>query len=480
MANFLEEVFIRQKLKNPYGIFLALGLAALIGYLLATNFALGIMLVMALLGLCVLLLCVSYPDAALYGVIAFIFFIDFFIRWLGLDFPAGVVYDILLFAGCLGVLLRKKTTGRSDGYFFRSPVVTWFLVVGAYTLAEVANPYIHNLPTWFNAFRKAVEEIGLLFLSFSVFTSAGKIRQFISVLLVCSAVAGVYAVFQQFHGLMGFERAWVEADPGRFELLFIQGEFRKFSSFSGPTSFGIDMSCCALLFSLIALYERPFRRGLLFLGSACALWGMLYSGTRTANVIIVAGLGLFILLGFDKKQVRVFTLLMSMVFLFALYVPIYSSQPLNRFRSSFIGSKDASYNLRNQDRAFIQPNIYTHPIGWGLGSTNGTPGEYVTGSALDGFQTDDQYLRIALETGWIGLIISCSLNFVILRVGIRAYFRTKRPERKTLYAAALACIFAFILAELAQEVIGQLECDVVLIPVIGMILRLDQMDRTES
>ena len=480
MANFFEEVFIRQKLKNPLGLLLAFGLAGVIGFLLATKMVLGLLVIGGLIGICILITCITYPEVSLYGLIAFIFNNVFFVRLLNLDFPGGVVYDILLFTGCIGILLSRRHTGRSDGYFFKSQVALWFTIMVGYNIIEVANPTTHNMTAWINGARKSLEELVLLFMAYNIFTSMRMIKRFLTVLLILSVIAGAYAVFQQIHGLMDFERAWVEADQNRFGLLFIQGNFRKFSTFPGPTSFGVDMSACALLFALIAMYQKGARRFWMFLGAFILLWGMVYSGTRTANVIIVAGLALYIMLGFDRKPVRVFTLCAALAFVFALYVPIYSSQPLNRFRSSFIGTKDESYQLREMDRRFIQHYIYSHPIGWGLGTTNGAPGEYSMGTPLDGFQTDDQYLRIALETGWIGLILFCCTNFVILRMGIRGYFRSRNPTRKVIYAACLAALLAFMVTELAQEAIGQLECDVIIVPLVAIMMRLDQMDKSEA
>lgn len=468
-----------QKLDSPLGYALAACLAAVIGYLLATHMALGIVLISVILGACLLSICAARPGIALYAVIAFTFNISLFLRWSGLDLPAGLFYDAFLVAGCLGVLFGERNKGESDRYFFHSPVVVCSLVMSCYILLEVANPSVHDMTTWFNAFRKSLEQVALMFLAFNVLTSLKKINDFISVLAGLCLMASLYAVFQQWCGLRDFERSWI-SNSNMMGLLFIHGEFRKFSTFSGPATFGIDMSCCALLLALIALYRPPFRRWILFLAAFCGLWGMIYSGTRTANVIVVAGLALFILLGFDKKPVRIFTLFAGLVFLFALYVPVYSSQSLNRFRSSFVGSKDESFNVREMDRASSQQYIYTHPIGWGLGSTNGMPGKYIYGTPLDGLQTDDQYLRIALETGWLGLILFCSLNFIVLRTGIRGYFRCRDPARKVLYAAVLASVFAFFVAELAQEVAGQMECDVVLSSLIGLLLRLVRMDEQQS
>jgi cell division protein FtsW (lipid II flippase) len=191
-------------------------------------------------------------------------------------------------------------------------------------------------------------------------------------------------------------------------------------------------------------------------------------------------MGIFLLMSFDRKQTRIFAFLAAMVFAAALYAPIYSIASLNRFRSSFAGTHDASYQVREMDRAFIQPYIYSHPIGGGLGTTGNVGKSLNPGQPLAGFQTDDGYLRIALEMGWIGLIILCAMNYVILRTAVRAYFRCEDEAIRRIYMAAIGCMFAFTVAELAQEMIGQFGDDIVFFTVLAVILRASNLDKPDG
>jgi len=91
---------------------------------------------------------------------------------------------------------------------------------------------------------------------------------------------------------------------------------------------------------------------------------------------------------------------------------------------------------------------------------------------LAGFPPDSGYLKKALETGWIGLIIICVLYFVILKNCIRGYFEADEPDIKILYAACCAFLFSFYIADFAQDAIGQITDTVVYYPIIAITLKL--------
>ncbi|MGB3778479.1 MAG: hypothetical protein WA960_08970, partial [Tunicatimonas sp.] len=66
------------------------------------------------------------------------------------------------------------------------------------------------------------------------------------------------------------------------------------------------------------------------------------------------------------------------------------------------------------------------------------------------------YMSIALETGYVGLVIILLVFFVTLTVGITNYYRCRNPTVKAIYAAYIASFFALTVAGYAQESITQL------------------------
>src|SRR5688500_3770972 len=152
------------------------------------------------------------------------------------------------------------------------------------------------------------------------------------------------------------------------------GSFRKFSTLTDPAALGILMGVSALV-TLVTILKAPLKRTKVLFSIALMfqLLGMSYSGTRTSTFTLIAGICLYILMTINNIKTLMFAVFCTLVFGFLLFAPIYGNITLNRFRSAFYFSKDASYEVRNSNRAKIQPYIHAHPIGGGP-MTTGTNG----------------------------------------------------------------------------------------------------------
>ncbi len=107
-------------------------------------------------------------------------------------------------------------------------------------------------------------------------------------------------------------------------------------------------------------------------------------------------------------------------------------------------------------RNFIRPYMLSHPFGGGL-ATTGNLGKIMNpGHYLAGFQTDSGYVQLALETGWIGLAITCILFFLVLKGGVNAYFHSSDEELRPIYAAGTCAIFCYYVGMFAQNTLGNL------------------------
>ena len=154
-----------------------------------------------------------------------------------------------------------------------------------------------------------------------------------------------------------------------------------------------------------------------------------------------------------------------------LYAPIYDNSTINRFRSSFTGSDDESYKVRVMERNYIRPYMLSHPFGGGLGTTGNLGLLLNPGHFLAGFQTDSGYLQLALETGWIGLIITCTMFFLVLKGGAGGYFHCRDEEMRSVYAASTCALFCYYVGMFAQSMIGSITDMAFYYPVLAIILR---------
>ena len=480
ISRYLEKAFLEQKLNNWLGYLLFFLMAVALGYLMAQKTMLGMGVTGLVCGSAVILVCLFNTEAGLYINMVYSFFSYHFSRLFFNDaLQVGVFSDILIVATLFSFFVKNVNLKQSINQFSKSSIVICLLLVYGYTAVELFNPNAHSFAGWFNAFRKILGTLLLLFISYNLFDSFKRIKRFITVLFVLCTITAIYGCIQQWHGLFGFEYDWATSDPHRFGLIFQDGDFRKFSIMPDPTAFAIIMASCSVFFIIIGSGAKETSTKIIIgIGVIFMLMGMSYSGTRTANAMVVGGLALYILLTINKRNTKILAVISTIVFLLLLYGP-FNNPRVDRFRSTFIGSDD-SYSVRDRNRKRIQPYIYSHPIGGGLGTTGGAGETYNPGHYLAGFPPDSGYMTKALEMGWIGLAFFCTLDFIILRSGVRGYFACKSERTRLIYAACTSAILCFYVGELSQVAIGQITDIVVYYPFIAIILKLKNFDQPKT
>ena len=474
----IGRIFLEKKLNNWVGVLLFTGIGVSMGWMLATRPLLGVGIVLLSMSLALVIACLMSTETGFYLNMAYTFFAYHFSRLLFNDpLPVGVITDIFTGLMLFSLFIKRISLRKSINEFTHTTIIVLTILNFFYGSLELFNPEGHSFDAWLQAIRRSLETFIFLFIAFQFLNNKTTIRKYIKTLFILCTVVAIYGCIQQWHGLFDFERNWVMSDDLRFGLDFINGEFRKFSTFNDPTAFGNTMAACSVFFTIIALNSRDKKIKRVLLGGVVfMLLGMAYSGTRTANVMLLAGLVMYILLSFDNRGTRVFAVIATLVFMAILNVPVYNNNTINRFRSSFAGTNDESYKVRELSRNYIRPYLHAHPFGGGLGTT-GTLGSVLNpGHFLAGFQTDSGYLQAALEIGWVGLFLICLLFFFVLRRGIAAFFNCRDPEMKTVYAGATCSIFCYYVGMFAQNTLGQITDMAFYFPLMALILRFKHAD----
>ncbi|MCB0517207.1 MAG: O-antigen ligase family protein, partial [Bacteroidetes bacterium] len=378
------------------------------------------------------------------------FFILGIKKFLPGEAPLGLLLDLLVFLMFFGLLV--KISRDKDLKAFYSPISVIVFVWIMYNLLEVANPYAESRMAWFYTVRGLAGIVLLFYIVTYTFSDFKYIKQLSLVLIILALLAGLYGLAQEFMGFNRFEYAWIYAEEQRFKLIYQWGRFRKFSFLSDPTTFGILCSYM-LIFSAVLLMGKNSRNFKIFLGFTCIVLflGMIYSGTRTAYVMLPAG-GIFYALLTLRKQILALMVLGILFLGFVIMIPT-SNPNLYRFQSAFKPQKERSLNVRLDNQKMIQPFIQSHPMGGGAGSTGTWGKRFSPNSFLANFPPDSGYVRIAVELGWLGLFIYCSMFFIVLQTGIYNYIRCTQAEIKTYYEAFLTLIFVLTLANYPQEAV---------------------------
>lgn len=419
---------------------------------------------------------VAYPKIGIYILLTFAYLIMFTSK-LGVNYPVGTVMDGMEALMLLGVIMRQRRE-QNWGYFNNAITVMILIWIG-YNLVEALNPVAASRLAWVYTVR-TVAIVAVTYFVFVYYIKDVKfIRNIFKLWIFLSFIGAAYGFKQEFFGFAGFEQAWLDSDPKYTTLYFIAGSWRKFSIFTDPMTYSYNMVISSILcFSLlVGPYSVKKKILLAFLGVFFFI-AMLYSGTRSAYVLLPAAALLFMILRYNKK-VFLMVCAFGMLMAFLINVPT-GNHTLYRFQTAFKPSNDASFNLRKINQKKIQPYIQSHPMGGGLGATGIWGERFSPNSMLAKFPPDSGYVRIAVELGWVGLLIFCTYIFFILKTGITNYFRIRDPELKTYCMAMVLIVFALNIGNYPQEGLVQYPINVyfnLILAVIIATLKLDENRR---
>ncbi|MBD1391857.1 O-antigen ligase family protein [Mucilaginibacter glaciei] len=434
-------------------ILLLLPIAVFIGVVVAKGgiIAAGGFLVL-FVGIPMVLGIVAYPK---FGIAVFIF-VSFFLNYVGEvvpeDVPLGIMLDAITYLLIFGFFLKKKYDSSWD--YFKNPVSYLVLAWLGYNLLEAINPSSPSILAWVYT----VRTVGFLILTYFIFVyhirSVEYIRFLFKLWLLLALIAAMSGFQQENIGLLPFEQKWYYSDPEKLSFLFIMGHLRKVGIFPDPVTYSYNLVVAAVMCIVFAMGDiTRVKKILLWMAVPFFLLTMLYSGTRAAYVLPPAALALLAILKFNRK-VLVFVLFAA-AFLGVLIVMPTGNPLIKRFQSAFKPNDDPSYLVRVENQRRIKPFILSHPIGGGLGSVGVWGRKFAPNSMLAKFPPDSGYVRVAVEMGWIGLFLFCTLMFVILKTGINNYFLIKDPELKNYCLAMVLVIFIFNVGNSPQQALVQ-------------------------
>ncbi len=463
---------LHQKLNNPLGYALfAFGAIAVAFVLSMLPLKLAMLMMAAILAIPVVVLCFLNLQFGIIIMLVAGFMLGLVAKYT--DAPIGTALDgllVLMLVGMLARLIKEK-----DFSFARNPISVFIFAWIYFNLLEVLNPWAQSRLAWVYTVRSVALLLALYFIACYAFSSYKRIVTTLKVILGLGFFSALYSLKQEWIGFSNAEMTWLHADEERFMLIFQWDRMRVFSLFSDPTTFGILMGYMSMF--CLVLAAGPFkiwRRIALLVAAGAMLLGMAYAGSRTPFVMLPAGVVLFLILTFKRQTIIAGALFFLVGAGFIMKST--SSAVVWRIQSAFKGESNDTIEVRMKNQARIQPFIHSHPVGAGLGSTGYWGKRFTPDSWLASFAHDSLYVRLAVETGWVGLLIYMGLLFTAMRTSIRYYFRVKDPTIKTLYLAFTITVFLLALASYPQEAITLLPTSIVFYLLLAMIARLKDFD----
>jgi hypothetical protein len=469
----LWQKIVASKLSTPLIWLFFLSVAVLISYVVYRYGIFGGAGILAVVvGIPVLYGIIAYPKFGILSLFIWSYLVNFAGKFAS-DAPVGTTMDALEYLLIISFFLKQKY--NRNWKIFADPVS--YLVLGwiAYNFIEVINPAAVSVLAWVYTVRTVAVVVIMYFIFVYQINDLKFVKLLIKVWLGLSVLAAIYGYAQEINGYFPYEWAVLRKSPLTMWLNFQAGHWRKFSIFSDPVVYAYNMSigtvmCIGLLFGPYSTVKKTMLVFMILL----FMYAMLFSGTRAAYVLVPACLMMLVVLYFNKK-VLIVSLFGAVVFAVLIFMPT-SNGLIKRFQSAFKPSNDASFNVRAKNQAFIKPYIQTHPIGGGLGSVGIWGQRFAPNAPLSKFPPDSTYVRVAVELGWIGLLLFCSLIFAALKMGINNFFLIRDPQLRNLCLTMVLVLFAFNIGSYPQQSIVQFPSNIMFYLSIALINVLKRLD----
>ncbi|MBE7175236.1 MAG: O-antigen ligase family protein [Mucilaginibacter polytrichastri] len=461
LLKYVQTDFLQKKLNSPLGILLIAALAGVIGFAASKGLMVSIIAIAAAMGLFVAFLC--FTNEA-FGIVLIIV-LAHVTATLGravVSLPYGSLIEALIVLVFLGVMIRKTLLERRSLNISQDAIAIALLILLGYQALQVFNPGLANKMGYFNVLKRST----IMFLFYIIctysFSTYKNLSLALKVWIGLCFLLGLHGCYQEWVGLLPFEKRWLYGPEVILTLFLVDGHLRKFSLLDSPTNFGLLMATMGAFLLILLTGKYNFRKKLILIVMIAAmLLGMAFSGTRTAYVMLPAGLGLFFIMNINKISTIIIGVVCALGMAFVLYGPI-KEKNIDRIRSAFNPGEDASYNVRDINRAKIQPVIHSHPFGTGI-TTMGSAGlKFNPNSGIAGFPPDSEYVKSAVETGYVGYFVYLAFYAAVLITTVNRFFSCRDRNIQVLYAAIAAAFFTMILGNYSQETANMFPNDVYL------------------
>lgn len=418
------------------------------------------------------------PKASALLLFAFTYFSIGLTRYIP-GFKAGVVFDVafifllilIVFHGEIG---KKIKWIRSFNW-----IAMMFLVWAIYCVIMLFNPYSLVFEAWLTNVRwVALYPLALFFVVPLLITEKKDVKYLVNIFAVIVLIAIAKAFYQKFVGFDVREKYYLYV-MGMAKTHLISSGARYFSLFSDAANFGASMGLSSVLFGVMIFYVKSKGLKLFYLiVSALSLYGLFISGTRSALFIPVVAVLVFVVLS-KKKSLNISLIIMLIVVIAFLKFTQYGngSRTIRRMRSVF-DKEDASMNVRRNNKKMIYSYMSDKPFGIGIGMGGHKARVFAPGSIMSQTATDSQFIKMLVETGYIGVTI-----YVLLLVSILIYgsylslFKIRDVYLKGIDIAVVAMLAGIMVNAYVNEVLLQFPNGIIIftfISVLAVSPRLDQ------
>lgn len=400
------------------------------------------------------------------------------IKRLSWNLEVGLIVEFL--EGTLALGLISSMVVRRDVHRLASPLTLPVLIYICYQLVQALHP---NLPSTFNiiyALRDPINFAVPFFAAVYLIRDRQQLKFFLTMWLLLAVAIALYGLKQHYLGLNNLETAWLSVS--RTHVLY--DRVRIFSTLGSADALGMHMAVSMVLSLGLAFSTRSRLVKYAAIGSV-PLFVVTDLFTLTRGAYSAALIGVLALALITRNRAMLLGLLLAACIALGWYQVNQGSMLANRVITMFSPEEDESFAVRQNYIDQYLPIIAERPFGFGP-ATSGRQGWVLLEWAgvdpdlivsLAGVPADNYYFRIALETGWVGLLFFFALLSMSLFMGLRVYFTARDPQIRWLAASLVASYVAMSVASVSNNYFSHVQLKLFFWFSLGVLANLPKIDR---
>jgi len=452
----------RRLLLQLAGVIVPAALGAFIGVTIGGSYYLpaAMPIAVGLIGAPISLAFIFRPRLSIWMLLIFGNFL-FFLNRFAPNLPMGMGLEALVVAAGFGTLLRASIEKRWPKANIPRLLQASLILYLVYYGFQIFNPNAPGITNSIYGFRWWIFPALIPWLT-SVWLGNGRdIRRFFIMWMVLTLIVTVYGAWQQGvpgsgYRFTGGEYEWLTENPTHD----IWGTIRIFSTLGSADAMGMYMvmgmivALTMLTSGILPTWAKFVMIGFIPLAMMVMLWTL----TRSAYAALPVGLFTITLITRNRFLVT-FTAVVTVLYVFLSVTGAGRGNVyVARFFTTTEAEKDDSYQVRQAIQDRVQGKVFESPIGFGP-KTTGAAGAKTLAAAggdladaeLAGTATDNYYLRIGLEAGWLGALIFIILAVCTIISTVMCYFQAKSRTARYMLVAILAVLASMLLGSWANN-----------------------------
>lgn len=388
-------------------------------------------------------------------------FINFFVQWK--NFPSTGL-PMSLYDEALELLLIALAIIKVEEDCFGRLFNGMFVALGiwcSFCTLEVLNDTCGlglNFGLWYSGARLMAYQLMYIFVVFTLYITTPKIlMRYLIVWASLSAFAALWIWKQKYIGLTVAENAFLQGPGYRTHIINGGTTIRLFSVFSDAATYGVYIASASISFLIIGLTSKILRFKIFFLviGLMCML-AMGPSGTRTATVCFLAGIGAYVFLSKSFKLAIPVVIVLGLMYFILAFTSIGNSySEIRRMRSAF-NKDDSSMGVRYANQTVMKKYLSEAPWGIGIGTNYDDVPPNNKFYRLSKLPPDSEYVNIWVHMGIIGLTTFLIVNGIILFGACYIIFFRLNNKSLQGIASGISCAFiSYHLGGYANQVLLQ-------------------------